>query len=679
LSIDSAEENHFMSNIFMSYTSSNTDNFWYTAGMKIRNSWTWEGKLMHTDKWMSVPGQKEPVNKRLHRCLALTNKPSDTRAEDLDYYFWRAMPCIARPSQLNGLRFVCQRKKGKAVKPKRQTTTQKPTTTPTKPIAADVTVRLVGPSPHAGTVEVTRSGVTGVICDDEWDLQDGHVVCRMLGFRSAVKVTERNVYDYVMKKTKFVLDDVNCTGSEDNLAQCQHKPWGTNNCVQTEVAGVECLPNGNTGMKSTTPRPTKPTIGSSSIFDVQLVGGKGSHEGNVEILYKGRKYRICDDGWGEEEASVICRMLGFRKGGFPTERSHFGTEKMHILFDDVKCTGREESFVSCKAVVGINKHDCLLGRENAGVVCIKNVEVEEPHTGPPPVYVPGQCGYRHEEIFSRKRRSSQDLITPAPPAHHLKIFHGDFAHHGEFPWQARVKKSLSRFLYVQHCGAVIISDYWLLSAAHCFINKRKSSFKIAVGDHDTRNPDEGEQNFQIEELILHENYKYKGKHDDIALIKIRPNKPGQGMTFNKFVQPACLPTRSTAYKPGTNCYISGWGKTESKSTPYLLKATKVPIWGHDQCDTLLGHKIPGGLDEGMMCAGHIQGGGDTCQGDSGGPLVCNNRGSFTVFGLTSFGYGCGRARSPGVYAKVQYYLSWIEEKIAQHSHTEQQKRMPQRA
>ncbi len=38
------------------------------------------------------------------------------------------------------------------------------------------------------------------------------------------------------------LDDVQCRGSEPNLADCSHLGFGTHNCVRSEDAGVRCQP-----------------------------------------------------------------------------------------------------------------------------------------------------------------------------------------------------------------------------------------------------------------------------------------------------------------------------------------------------------------------------------------------------------------------------------------------------
>uniref|UniRef100_A0A8B9G6H3 Peptidase S1 domain-containing protein n=1 Tax=Amazona collaria TaxID=241587 RepID=A0A8B9G6H3_9PSIT len=65
----------------------------------------------------------------------------------------------------------------------------------------------------------------------------------------------------------------------------------------------------------------------------------------------------------------------------------------------------------------------------------------------------------------------------------------------------------------------------------------------------------------------------------------------------------------------------------------------------------------------MLCAGNVQEQKrvDSCQGDSGGPLMCERPGgSWVVYGVTSWGYGCGVKDSPGVYTKVSYFVPWIK-------------------
>ena len=112
-------------------------------------------------------------------------------------------------------------------------------------IFTGVSVRLQGPSSSngIGRVEVFHSGQWGTVCDDSWDINDAKVVCRQLGYPYAGRALQGS---YVPDGTgRIWLDDVRCTGSEQNLIGCRHNGWGNHNCGHYEDAGVECSSGNN--------------------------------------------------------------------------------------------------------------------------------------------------------------------------------------------------------------------------------------------------------------------------------------------------------------------------------------------------------------------------------------------------------------------------------------------------
>lgn len=109
-------------------------------------------------------------------------------------------------------------------------------------------IRLVGPSNlnGIGYVEVNRNGSWGSICDDNWGTQDARVVCRMLCYdpkiaQAGAPVDINHAKDNV--SNVYLLDDVDCVGTETDIAQCPKSPWGQHNCnaSQQEYASVTCV------------------------------------------------------------------------------------------------------------------------------------------------------------------------------------------------------------------------------------------------------------------------------------------------------------------------------------------------------------------------------------------------------------------------------------------------------
>ncbi|NWH97416.1 HGFA factor, partial [Tichodroma muraria] len=148
-----------------------------------------------------------------------------------------------------------------------------------------------------------------------------------------------------------------------------------------------------------------------------------------------------------------------------------------------------------------------------------------------------------------------------------------------------------------------------------------------------------------------------------ALIKLKKN--GQRCAVkSQFVQPICLPESNTVFPDQLKCQISGWGHKHENVSGYsdVLQETLVPLIPEEKCRSpeIYGTE----LTENMFCAGYFDSKSDACQGDSGGPLACEKNDISYLYGIISWGDGCGRVNKPGVYTRVTNYVKWINEKIA---------------
>ena len=101
---------------------------------------------------------------------------------------------------------------------------------------------------------------------------------------------------------------------------------------------------------------------------IRLVGGSSHNEGRVEVNYNGEWGTVCDDGWDDIDAGVVCRQLGFRSSGTAIGSASFGQGSGPILLDSVTCSGNESTLASC-GHLGVNVTRFCNHWEDAGVNC----------------------------------------------------------------------------------------------------------------------------------------------------------------------------------------------------------------------------------------------------------------------------------------------------------------------
>ncbi|GJQ69475.1 hypothetical protein Trydic_g6582 [Trypoxylus dichotomus] len=217
-----------------------------------------------------------------------------------------------------------------------------------------------------------------------------------------------------------------------------------------------------------------------------------------------------------------------------------------------------------------------------------------------------------------------------------------------YPWMVYLTYS-NRF----YCGASVINDRYILTAAHCVSGFPKERLGATFLDHDRSTIYETKTfSRKISNVLKHGSYGVGGSfNNDIALLKL-----SEPLDFSGLVKPVCLPTIGRSFT-GHHGIVTGWGATEATGqVSNVLREVDVPILSNMECrNTGYGRRIT----DNMICAGYPQGLKDSCQGDSGGPMHIVNNSLYSVVGIVSWGEGCAQANYPGVYTRVNRYLTWI--------------------
>ncbi|XP_055931610.1 chymotrypsin-like elastase family member 2A [Argiope bruennichi] len=362
--------------------------------------------------------------------------------------------------------------------------------------------------------------------------------------------------------------------------------------------------------------------------------------------------------YGKDKQSVIGSFSGFENPR-PILSNEGENEIRFLLLTDFMAAGR--GFL-LEYESGPNMQICEPGyHECANRRCYKPEQkcngvdecgdgTDEENCNIPVIIQPEECGL--QAIKPNTIYDSPDRMVGGEPAVP-----------NSWPWQVSLQTKGSE-PNGHFCGGSLINNQWVLTATHCVVGlPNPGEIKIVLGAHGKYTKTSYQQDRYSAKVISYPDLegddirRFDMTHD-ISLIKL--NAP---VTFNKGVQPACLPDLGWNAQPGWHCYATGWGESRGSGGAEALKQMEQIVQSRQNC---------GFNEQTQICVEKPQ--NSPCHGDSGGPLQCKLGGKWFVFGAASFvtttNFMSGLCTGPGaktVYAASSDKAEWIRTMIKTYS------------
>ncbi|CRK96186.1 CLUMA_CG009615, isoform A [Clunio marinus] len=244
-----------------------------------------------------------------------------------------------------------------------------------------------------------------------------------------------------------------------------------------------------------------------------------------------------------------------------------------------------------------------------------------------------------------------------------RIFGGDSTQPGEYPWLVAFYERRSNTFF---CAGSLISQKHILSAAHCFQNKREinklppefveahlGKFNLSVQN------ESNSKKYLIWELILHPDWDFNHEKFD-ADLSIAVTK--QSIQFSNYIRPVCLPSLSYDEINGIGSVV-GWGKSSEYELHAIVPSKlNLPAINASHCYTKF-PELAAFSSNRAFCGGFENEGRSPCLGDSGGGFYFDVNDIWIIRGVISASSfdpitGCD-VNKFSIYTNIPRFVDWI--------------------
>ena len=245
--------------------------------------------------------------------------------------------------------------------------------------------------------------------------------------------------------------------------------------------------------------------------------------------------------------------------------------------------------------------------------------------------------------------------TPEP-----RVVGGQPVYPGQFPFLVGLVYPPSNGVL---CTGSLIRNTWVLTAAHCITSAPPATVMISDALQGADGPTHQVTEIPVKRIIVHPQWNPTTFVNDIALIELTGDATQfpplvDGMPEYAVSTIALAATPSSAISGIGSVTIAGFGRTNATPSPSVANwAGPIPTFPTSTCSATFAP--PAINPQTQLCYGTYP---NVCNGDSGGPVFGGSSGSFSQYGIVSFGKDpCGTKQEVATY--VPGFVTWINQQI----------------